>query len=89
MINIDLSEESRNALADKLKPIAPETANYVAETVRDALPEPDRERIIEEARDLYGDPGNVEIDDNAVISRCEDGVFVQAWVRVPASNEDK
>ena len=89
MINIDLSEESWNALADKLKPIAPETATYIEETVRDALPEPERERIIEEARDIYGDAGNVEIDDNAIISRCEDGVFVQAWVRVPASNEDK
>ena len=39
------------------------------------------------ARQQYEEPGEIEIDDDAEVSECEDGgAWVQAWVRV--SDED-
>jgi hypothetical protein len=40
------------------------------------------------AKDQYEDEGTLEIDDNAIVSRCDDGAgaYVQAWVWVQAEN---
>ena len=41
------------------------------------------------AREKYGREGEVEIDDNATISRGDDkGAYVQAWVWVYADDDD-
>lgn len=39
------------------------------------------------ARDTYGSD-DCEIDDNAVVSRGDDGAFVQAWVWVPYPEQE-
>lgn len=40
------------------------------------------------AKDLHAQEGDVEIDDNAVVSRGnDDGAYVQAWVWVPDESE--
>ena len=45
-----------------------------------------RKQMIAAARSLYQSEGEIEIDDNAKLSRAEgnpdDGAFVQAWVWV-------
>ncbi len=42
----------------------------------------DRAEIIDEARASYAEEGSVEIDDDAILSRSEEGAYVQAWVWV-------
>ena len=42
----------------------------------------DRAGIVAEAKAEYGYEGQVEIDDNAILSRSEEGAYVQAWVWV-------
>ena len=42
----------------------------------------DRKGIVDEARAAYGYEGEIEIDDNAILSRSEEGAYVQAWVWV-------
>ena len=54
-------------------------------------PEISAAQFIDRARKLYeGYDGDIEIDDNAVISRNDSydshGAFVQAWVWVPNKN---
>jgi hypothetical protein len=45
---------------------------------------PTDENIREMARKRYGLTGNVDVDDDAVVSRGDDpGAYVQAWVWVP------
>ncbi len=40
-------------------------------------------QFVEAARELYEQEGEIEIDDNATISRGDDdGAYVQAWVWV-------
>lgn len=41
--------------------------------------------ILARARALYanGSDDNIEIDDHALVSKCDNGVWVQAWVWVP------
>jgi hypothetical protein len=41
------------------------------------------EAEILKARELYGDPGEIEVDTDAGISKSEGGVWVAAWVWVP------
>jgi hypothetical protein len=45
---------------------------------------------IARARDQYalGSDDNIEIDDNALVSRGDDGCFVQAWVYLRDNEED-
>jgi hypothetical protein len=47
---------------------------------------PKRKQMIAAARSQYESEGEIEIDDNAKLSRAEgnpdDGAFVQAWVLV-------
>jgi len=47
---------------------------------------PTRKQMIAAARSLYQSEGEIEIDDNARVSRAEgnpdNGAFVQAWVWV-------
>ena len=45
---------------------------------------------ISAARELYalGSDDNIEIDDNALVSTADDGVWVQAWVWVPNPADD-
>ena len=45
---------------------------------------------IAEARQLYADGSNndVEVDDNAACSRAKHGVWVQAWVWLPADEKE-
>jgi hypothetical protein len=43
------------------------------------------EQYRREARRLYAQPGTVEIDDEAVVSRGNGGAYVAAWVWVPAA----
>ena len=38
---------------------------------------------IAEARDLYGEEGELEIDDDAQLSLGRDSAWVQAWVKLP------
>lgn len=46
---------------------------------------------IQRARELYafGSDDNIEIDDNALVSRGDDGCFVQAWVWLKDENVNK
>jgi hypothetical protein len=46
----------------------------------------DRAKIVAEAKAEYSEDGRIEIDDNAILSRSEEGAYVQAWVWV--GNED-
>lgn len=44
----------------------------------------------QKAREKYGSEGEIEIDDNAVISRGDDkGAYVQAWVWVYADADEE
>jgi hypothetical protein len=45
------------------------------------------QEIIASAREQYGSD-DCEIDDNAVVSRGDDGAFVQAWVWVRYPDEE-
>lgn len=49
------------------------------------------EHYRDKARELYclGSDDNIEIDDNAGVSRTEIGVWVQAWVWVPFEEEEE
>jgi hypothetical protein len=42
------------------------------------------------ARDLYarGSDDDIEVDDNALASRCDEGTWVQAWVWLPAKGDE-
>jgi hypothetical protein len=41
------------------------------------------------AKELYHEDGQIEVDDNAPISRGDDeGAYVQAWVWVPLKEEE-
>lgn len=40
----------------------------------------DRAEIINQARAHYAEEGSIEIDDDAILSRSEEGDYVQAWV---------
>lgn len=44
------------------------------------------ERYREQAKRTYEDEGTLEIDDEATVSQCGTGAYVQAWVWV--SDED-
>ena len=52
----------------------------------DEMKQPTRKQMIAAARGQYQTEGEIEIDDNAKLSRAEgnpdDGAFVQAWVWV-------
>ena len=40
------------------------------------------------AKELYHDEGEIEVDDNALVSAGDgDGAYVQAWVWVPSEEE--
>lgn len=41
------------------------------------------------AKMMYGDEGSIEVDDDAPVSRCEKGAYVQAWVFVYDSDVDE
>jgi hypothetical protein len=43
----------------------------------------DRYALIEEARDIHGND-DIEIDDDANLSRGDDGCWVQGWLWVPS-----
>lgn len=45
------------------------------------------EEIIEKAREMYGST-EVEIDNSPILSVCDEGAWVQAWVWVPKEDED-
>lgn len=47
-----------------------------------------REAIIAQARELYQD-NELQIDDDAKVSPCGDGTWVQAWVWVPEPEVDE
>ena len=45
--------------------------------------DPNNERYRIAAKNEYQDPGRIEIDDDAVVSKSEDdGAYVQAWVYI-------
>lgn len=78
-----IAHSSRARLELRLQAI-----NTIVQTVQLDLPEPEpltpeeRLRMIQAARDLYG-TDDVNIDDDALVSDCEDGSYwVQAWVFV-------
>jgi len=50
------------------------------------LKELERMELVNEARQLYADRSNdnIEVDDNAKVSKGDDGAWVQAWVWVRA-----
>ena len=51
--------------------------------------DPDDERLIELARAVWAKDGEIEIDDNAVVSRGDDpGAYVAAWVWVSDPDPD-
>ena len=41
------------------------------------------------AKALYEDEGTLEIDDNAVVSKSDGGVYVQAWVWIDDEEEEE
>jgi hypothetical protein len=41
-----------------------------------------QERYREAAKETYHRQGEIEIDDNAIVSDSDDGAYVQAWVWV-------
>ena len=43
----------------------------------------DRIQIVAEAKAEYNEEGRIEIDDNAILSRSDEGAYVQAWVWMP------
>lgn len=48
----------------------------------------ERQTWIEKAREYYQEEGNIEIDNNAEISKSDEGAYVQAWVWVPNEEEE-
>lgn len=48
-----------------------------------APPDAERQKLIEAARDAYGSD-DLEIDDEAQLSSCDEGNWVAAWVWLPA-----
>ena len=62
-------------------------ARVRADEIRRAQPDADREFgdlwFVKQAREQYGMDDDVDVDDNATVSRgAEDGAYVQAWVFV-------
>lgn len=47
----------------------------------------ERQKWIEKARAQYQNEGTIEIDDNAEVSRGDDGAYIHAWVWVPNEEE--
>ena len=43
---------------------------------------------IKKAREQYQDGGSIEIDNNAEISKSDEGAYVQAWVWLPNEEEE-
>lgn len=58
--------------------------SHLSAILRDDDQIPDDDWLIEEARSRYARPSDndIEIDDDAIVSRGDDGAFVQAWVYV-------
>lgn len=48
----------------------------------------ERQTWIEKAREYYQEEGTIEIDNNADISKSDEGVYVHAWVWVPNEEEE-
>lgn len=66
--------------ADRIEALRNHTAPQQAKPPHTSLADLD---ILKRARVAYATSDDVEIDDNATISRSEDGVWVAAWVWLP------
>lgn len=49
----------------------------------EAIPEKEYRDFITDAKQIHECEGTLEVDDGAVVSRGDDGAYVQAWVWVP------
>jgi hypothetical protein len=81
-------DEPTKTTSGQLKGAALATLKAIASAKAD-IAAPDREALVATARQLYCDNSdyNVEIDEDTVFSRGEDGTWVQAWVYVPNQEE--
>lgn len=52
-------------------------------------PDPITDQYRQKAKSIWEDEGQIEIDQNAVVSESENGAYVQAWVWVEKDDSDE
>lgn len=89
-MRILLSDEQIAIIKKALLAVGGDDANGVRIHIEDKVAEhddPDRQKYVKAAQDKIHKDGEVEIDDDADISKGEDpGAYVQAWVWVYAED---
>jgi hypothetical protein len=78
---IDLRPEEKRVIMQRCADVCPDLVERLAIKAADEVVD---KLFVEEAKEQYGfgSDGDVEIDDNAVVSRGEDGAYVMGWVYV-------